>query len=136
MTYYKIITNNLITDVACGFFKFQPPHYNIISCEEGEAELLQSSNEITFYTTDWLKPLPKNIKKQEVIAISIDESEYNELKMQLGKATSIALEEEIIIIPEEELAEPAQEEIKVLTIAELYNKIALLEKEIQKLQKK
>lgn len=56
--------------------------------------------------------------------------------MQLGKATSIALEEEIIIIPEEELAEPAQEEIKVLTIAELYNKIALLEKEIQKLQKK
>ena len=90
MTYFKIIKDNLITDVACGFFKFQTPHYNIIQCEEDEAELLQSCNELTFYTTDWLKPLPKNIKKEEVVAVRIPFEEYEGIKAQLDKEIPVA----------------------------------------------
>ena len=135
MTYFKIIKNNLITDVACGFFKFQTPHYNIIQCGEDEAELLQSCNELTFYTTDWLKSLPKNIKKEEVVAVRISFEEYEEIKAQLDKEIPVAIEEEPILIIEEENQEEPQED-KVLTVAELYNKIALLEKEIRNLQKK
>lgn len=135
MTYFKIIKDNLITDVACGFFKFQTPHYNIIQCEEDEAELLQASNKLTFYTTDWLRPLPKNIKKEEVVAVRIPFKEYQEIKAQLDKAIPVAVEEEPILVVEEEIQEEPQED-KVLTVAELYNKIALLEKEIRNLQKK
>lgn len=136
MIFYKIIKENTITDVAYGFFKFQTPHYNIVPCEEGEAELLQSSDKQTFYTTDWLKKLPKNIKKEEVIAIRISEQEYEELKQQLEKNIIVALEEEPILLVEETHEDPIQEENKVLTVIELYNKIALLEKEIKELQKK
>lgn len=135
MTYFKIIKENLIIDVACGFFKFQTPHYNIIQCEEDEAELLQSNNKLTFYTTDWLKPLPKNIQKEEVVAIRISFDEYEEIKTQLDKEISIAVEEEPVLIIEEEVVEEPKED-KILTVTELYNKIALLEKEIQNLKQK
>ena len=83
-----------------------------------------------------MKKLPKNIKKEEVIAIRISEQEYEELKQQLEKNIIVALEEEPILLVEETHEDPIQEENKVLTIIELYNKIALLEKEIKELQKK
>ena len=83
-----------------------------------------------------MKKLPKNIKKEEVIAIRISEQEYEELKQQLEKNIIVALEEEPILLVEETHEDPIQEENKVLTVIELYNKIALLEKEIKELQKK
>ena len=83
-----------------------------------------------------MKKLPKNIKKEEVIAIRVSEQEYEDLKQQLEKDIVVALEEEPIVLVEETHEDSAQEENKVLTIVELYNKIALLEKEIKELQKK
>ena len=75
-------------------------------------------------------------KKEEVIAIRVSEQEYEDLKQQLEKDIVVALEEEPIVLVEETHEDSAQEENKVLTIVELYNKIALLEKEIKELQKK
>ena len=140
MIYYKIIKENFITDIACGFFKFQPPHYNIVSCDEAEAELLRSSDKMTVYTTDWLRQLPKNIKIQEVVALRITEEEYLSLEEQLKKSVQVALDEEkeIFVEPDINIQEEdkIEEQPKILTIQELYNKIELLEKEIHRLQNK
>ena len=138
MSYYKIIKNGEIIDVNNLYFRYQSKRMNLINCEQESAQLIQSSDEKSFYRTGWLKPLPKGIEHEWVEAILISKEEYDKLKEEL-KLYSVVVpaEEEIISENKEEsvtiLDEKPQE--KIVNIRELYEEIRQLKEELKSLKK-
>lgn len=140
MTFYKIIQDNKIIDVNYKFFRYQKRHLNIIACSPEEAQLIQSSDNKEFYSTEWLKPLPNGVHCHKIVqARIIAEDEYNELKKELEisevllePAQPIASMSENENIDEQSIQAPIEQ---VVNIRELYEKLQLLEKELQSLKK-
>lgn len=138
MTYYKIVKNNLIIDVNSMFFRYQRKRMNLVPCDENKAELVQSSDGKTFYTTEWLKPLPEGVHHEFVDVIPISKEEYLKLREELQLNEAIPqptiIEEEIksepMIIDEE-----PQKIQKVVNIRELYEEIRQLKEELKSLKK-
>lgn len=136
MTFYKIIQDNKVIDVNNKFFRYQKKYFNIISSSPENAQLIQSSDGKEFYSTGWLKPLPEGISKKVVDAYIISEEEYNELNQQLQVSEEVfeVVQEDVALINDEpQIVEQPVEQ--VMNIRELYEKLQLLEKELQSLRK-
>lgn len=138
MTYYKIVRNNLIIDVNSMFFRYQRKRMNLVPCDENKAELVQSSDGKTFYTTEWLKPLPEGVHHEFVDVIPISKEDYLKLReeLQLNEAIPqpIIVEEEIK--PESIVIDEKPQKIqKVVNIRELYEEIRQLKEELKLLKK-
>ena len=135
MTYYKIIKDGVVIDANFKFFRHQRKHLNIIRCEERVAELVQSSDEKTFYRAEWLRPLPDRVCHHPVVeVVVIDEAEYNELKeqLQLGKIIVPQVLEEEPVVEIEPVEKPKREFL--LSIRELYERIERLEEKVKEIE--
>lgn len=131
--FYKVIKNNLIIDVGTSFLRWQKRNSIILGSEVHNANYLQTDNKMV-YETDWLKPPTEGAPRYErVIAVEIDEEEYNNLKIILGKEITIEIPknteegkiqtvEEIKILP----LDYSSASTLLLSLTEQYNK--LLEK--------
>lgn len=132
MNYYKIIKNNLIIDVNDVFLCYLQKHKKIVKCDLKCAQLIQSSDEKTFYTADWLCPLPKWASHEKVQAELISEEEYLQLKEQLQLDKTIA----VPVLKQEDIEEGEVEELPVeelMSANEMRRKILELENIIKQL---
>lgn len=138
MTYYKIIKDGVVIDANFKFFRYQRKHLNIIKCDGKCAELVQSSDQKTFYRAEWLRPLPEKARHHEIAeVVIIDEAEYNELKEQLQLGNIIvpqSIEDEPVVDIEPVVEKPKRE--LILSIRELYERIQRLEEKVKKLENK
>lgn len=136
MMFYKIIKNNLVVDVNNSFFCVLEKHHNIVQCKPEDAQLIQSSNGQTFYTTEWLRPLPSRVEYETVRAVVISEEEYLKLKEEL-KVQEVKIIEEVVTPQQEEVQqEEVHEEESIMTAAEMRNRILELETLIKQLLNK
>lgn len=136
MMFYKIIKNNLVVDVNNSFFCVLEKHRNIVQCKPEDAQLIQSSNEQTFYTTEWLQPLPPRVEYETVRAVVISEEEYLKLKEEL-KVQEVKIIEEVVTPQQEEVQqEEVYEEESIMTTVEMRNRILELETLIKQLLNK
>lgn len=139
MIYYKIIKNNTIIDVNNELFCYLPKHKNIISCDKQMAQLIRTSDEKTFYTTEWLLPLPEWAPYYEKVeAIIISKQEYLQLKKDLEVQEIIEIKEdskeepEITIIKEETIETPQEQP---MSATEMRKRIIELENLVKQLLK-
>lgn len=139
MTYYKIIKDDKIIDVNNRFFRFLKKHLIPISCEVEDAEVVQSSDGLKYYTASWTKPAPAQLNVELVKVFIISEEEYNSLKEQLQLNEVVIVEpvqeEEKVTTTAETIEQPKEETQKVVNIRDLYEEIRQLKEELKSLKK-
>lgn len=109
MKYYKIIQNNMITDIATenDFLLFNQSIGCILSCDSLYAHYLQGIKQKYYYDNNWMRrPYQKNIQYEEAEIYSITKEEYDYLRE--------ALQTEISIIEGNIELEPSQNEEDIL----------------------
>lgn len=136
MKYYKIIKDNCIIDVNNKWCRYQPKHGRVIVCDPQFAQLIQSSNGQTFYTTEWLKPLPDGVEFPIVQAVAIEQDEYAALKASLELNETISLPEAPETAAVEEMEAPVVNQETIMSASEMRQRILELEALVNKLLSK
>lgn len=136
MVYYKILKNNQVIDVNYKFFRYQRKHMNLVHCEEGMGELIQSSDGKNFYMTEWTRPLPVGVHHEWIKAVIISEEEYNSLKeqLELNEVVVEVAQEETPVAASESVEQPVEVE-QVVSIRDLYEEIKRLKEELNSIKK-
>lgn len=103
--FFKIIENNLITDVGNTYLYWQKKNRTLLGCKREKASYIKTDNG-NVYESEWLRPVLDGAPRyRKVVAEIITEKEYNQLKQVLQKEESIPVPQEEPIV-EEQYQEP------------------------------
>ena len=104
MSYYKILTNGVVTDANDVFLRWQAKHKMMIVCPPEQGQFIQSSDQESIYRVPWLLPAPEDVAAQYMTAdaVEITEDEYKALRAVLD-AGEVPAEE-----PNQEQQEPQE----------------------------
>ena len=85
MSYYKILTNGVVTDANDVFLRWQAKHKMMIVCPPEQGQFIQSSDQESIYRVPWLLPAPEDVAAQYMTAdaVEITEDEYTALRAVL-----------------------------------------------------
>ena len=101
--YYKVIKNNKVIDVLdhLKYFKWQSKHKIMLLTDASDAQVVLSSDGVTFWHTETLYKVPDDAPKFDVVdIIKIDEYEYRQLKALNMKTPESIIDEYNLLLLE------------------------------------